>query len=75
METGIDQSTSRFFFTAVTEEIFMTFKWYMSMNKCYGSLIAATPLANTGFGRLLCWHPNTVFLSYYSSSYYYYYSS
>ena len=70
METGIDQSTSRLFFIAVTKEIFMKFKGYMSMDKWFSSLKAATPLANTGFGRLLCWHPNTVFLSYY-----YYYSS
>ena len=65
METGIDQSTSRFSFTVVTEEILMKLKRYMPVDKSYGLLTAVTPLANTGFGRLLCWHPNTVFLSYY----------
>ena len=72
MATGIDQSTSRLLFTADIEEIIMKLKWYMTVDKCYGLLIAATPLANTGLGRLLCWHPNTVFLSYY---YYYDFSS
>ena len=64
MGTGNDQSTIRLFFTAVTEEIFMELKGYLSVDKCYGSLIAAIPLENTGIGRLLCWHSYSVFLTY-----------